>query len=232
VISLRRCYRQRRNALYENSITPWYPSLSKATHAIWYWTIWISRNGIRYADNSVLEYYLEHLDVDATNFYTTLTLHICAAELRNAKARFKDILADAISNSDLYEVDIVTVRVKRRHPHPTEDNVAQTQEREVRIYKEFKQRETRQSTQKSFRKLGYQIRGHMKPKSTKKLCLNRLDVQTEDGLWRQIVGKDQVKEHLIEHNVEHFSHAAAIPLGYMEMGQALGHTSDTLMMFI
>jgi hypothetical protein len=49
----------------------------------------------------------------------------------------------------------------------------------------------------------------VKPNYTKKLCLNRLDVQTEDGIWRQIVGKDQVEEHLIERNVYQFSHTGA-----------------------
>jgi hypothetical protein len=53
----------------------------------------------------------------------------------------------------------------------------------------------------------------VKPNSTKKLSLNILDVQTEDRLWRQIVGKVQVEEHLIERNVEQFSHAGATPLG-------------------
>jgi hypothetical protein len=48
----------------------------------------------------------------------------------------------------------------------------------------------------------------------------------EDGLWRQIVGKTQVEEHLIERNVEQFSHAGATPLGYTELGRKLGHTGD------
>jgi hypothetical protein len=87
----------------------------------------------------------------------------------------------------------------------------------------------RRATQKSFRKLGYQIRGHVKPNSTKKWSLNRLDVQTEDGHWRQIVGKTQVEEHLIERNVETISHAGATPLGYTELGRKLGHTGDTPM---
>jgi hypothetical protein len=51
----------------------------------------------------------------------------------------------------------------------------------------------------------------------------------EDGLRSQIVRKDQVEEHLIEQNVEQFSHAGATPLGYMELGQELGHTGDTPM---
>jgi hypothetical protein len=51
----------------------------------------------------------------------------------------------------------------------------------------------------------------------------------EDGLWCQIVGKDQVEEHLIEWNVEQFYHAGATPLSYTELGQELGHNGDTLM---
>jgi hypothetical protein len=56
----------------------------------------------------------------------------------------------------------------------------------------------------------------------KNSSLNRLDVQTEDGLWRQIVGKTQVEEHLIEIIVE-------TPLGYTELVRELGHTGDTPM---
>jgi hypothetical protein len=56
-----------------------------------------------------------------------------------------------------------------------------------------------------------------------------LDVQTEDGLWRQIFGKTQVEEHLIERNVKQFSHAGATPLGYTDLGRELGHTGDTPM---
>jgi hypothetical protein len=116
----------------------------------------------------------------------------CASELRNAKARFEDALADAISNSDLYEVEVATTRVNRRYPHLTEDSVLQAQECEERSNKEVKQRETRRSTKKSFLNLGYQIRGHAKPKTTKKSRLNILDIQMEDFMWHQIVGKDQV----------------------------------------
>jgi hypothetical protein len=77
----------------------------------------------------------------------------CASELRNSKARFKDELDEAISNSDLYEVEVSTARIERRYPHLTEDNFLQAQEREERIEKEVKQRETRRSTQNSLPKL-------------------------------------------------------------------------------
>jgi hypothetical protein len=38
-----------------------------------------------------------------------------------------------------------------------------------------------------------------------------------------------VEEHLIERNVEQFSHAGATPLGYTDLGRELGHTGDTPM---
>jgi hypothetical protein len=53
---------------------------------------------------------LEHSDVDALNFDKTMLVKDCASELRNAKARFKDVLAEAISNSDMYEVEVATTR--------------------------------------------------------------------------------------------------------------------------
>jgi hypothetical protein len=48
--------------------TPWAPSLNTATHAIIYWTRWISKNGIRHTNDSVLDHFLEHPDVDASYF--------------------------------------------------------------------------------------------------------------------------------------------------------------------
>jgi hypothetical protein len=167
--------------------------------------------------------------VDASYFDKTMTVKECASEFRNVEAKFKDIIYEATSNGDLYEVKVATARVERRYPHLIEENVMQAQEREERIEKEVKQRETRCATQNSFQKLGYQIRGHVKPNSMKESSLNRLDVQTEDGIWRQIVGKTQVEEQLIERNVEQFSHAGATPLGYTDLGRELGHTGDTPM---
>jgi hypothetical protein len=116
--------------------------------------------------------------VDASYFNKTMPVKECDSELRNAKAKFKDFLDEATSNGDLYEVEVATARVDRRFPHLIEENVMQAQEREERIEKEVKQQETKGSTHNSFWKLGYQIRGHVKPNSTKKSSLNRLDVQT------------------------------------------------------
>jgi hypothetical protein len=207
--------------------TPWAPSLIKVTHIIWYWTKRISKSRIRQADDHVLEYCLEHSDVEAAHFDKTMSVKNCASELRNARVRFKDVLAKEVSHSDLYEAEVSTARVERRYPHIKEDNVNKNVRNEWK--KEVKQREIRRSSQKSFRKLRYQIRGHVKPNYTRMSSINRLDVQTKDDLWFQIVGKCQVEEHLIERNVEQFSYSGATPLGYNELGLELGHTGYTPM---
>jgi hypothetical protein len=90
---------------------------------IWYWTTWISKNGIRYADECILECYLEHSDVDASHFDKTMAVNTYAAELCNAKSRFKDVLADAIYKSDIYGVEVATARVERRYSHLTEEKI-------------------------------------------------------------------------------------------------------------
>lgn len=66
--------------------------------------IWSCIKVIGRADDSVLEYYLENSYGDAAYFDRTLPVQVCVSELPNAKTRFKDVLADTISNSDLYEV--------------------------------------------------------------------------------------------------------------------------------
>jgi hypothetical protein len=107
--------------------TPWAPSLSKATHAIRYWTRRTAKNGIRHIDNRVLDHFFEHSDVDASYFDRTMTVKECASELRNANAKFKDVLDKATSNGDMYEVEVATARVEMRYPHLVEDNVMQAQ---------------------------------------------------------------------------------------------------------
>jgi hypothetical protein len=54
----------------------------------------------------------------------------CASELRNAKSEFKDVIDEATSDGDLYEVKVATARVERRYPRLIEDNIMQAQERE------------------------------------------------------------------------------------------------------
>jgi hypothetical protein len=130
-----------------------------------------------------------------------------------------------------YEVEVETARVERKVTHLTEENPIYAIEREKEIEMDIKARENRQNTQGSFRKLGHQIQGHVKPNSSKKSSLTRVTVPDTgpEGLWKHIIGKDDLEYHLIERNIEQFYHSGATPSGYTDLGKELGHTGDSQM---
>jgi hypothetical protein len=84
-------------------------------------------------------------------------------------------------------------------------------------------------TVRSFKKMGRQTRGHVKPSSLKKSNLTILKVQDATGIWKQIQGKESIEEHIAQKNMEQFLHAGKTPLGYTPLGEELGHTGDTQM---
>jgi hypothetical protein len=139
--------------------------------------------------------------------------------MRNARSRFKDILRDAKSNGTLYELEVAAARVERKHPLLTADNGELSQERDGLIQKEVKAQENRRAAHRTFRKLGRQIRGHVKPNSTKKSGLMRVEVELRRDVWKQLTGKEEIEEHLIARNVEQLSHAGATPFVYTTLGK-------------
>jgi hypothetical protein len=211
--------------------TPWTKSLGQATHSIRYWDARIIRRGIRNNDDTVLNYYLLRSNVDRERFDTTMTINACIHQLTNSRSQLKDILKDSKISGSFYEVEVAKARVERKVTHLTEDNPVYAIEREDEIEMEIKDRENRWNTQSSFQKLGRQIRGHVKPNSTKKSSPNRVTVPDTgpEGLWKNIIGKDDLEDHLIERNIEQFYHASATPFGYTDLGKELGHTGDSQM---
>jgi hypothetical protein len=71
---------------------------------------------------------------------------------------------------------VATAHVEKKFPHLTEDNVVCAIEREEKIELEVKARENRRNTQGSFKKVGRQIRGHVKPNSNTKSSLTIVSV--------------------------------------------------------
>jgi hypothetical protein len=140
---------------------------------------------------------------------------------RRAKRRKK--------NGSFYELEVATARVEKRFPHLTEADDSCAIEREDRIQQELKSRENKRTSQKTFRKLGRQIRGHVKPNSAKKSSLSKVSVLETDGTWSQIIGKDDLEDHLIQRNIKEFSLAGETPFGYSPLGKELGHTGDSEM---
>jgi hypothetical protein len=97
------------------------------------------------------------------------------------------------------------------------------------ILTEIKKRENKRATARSFKKLGRQIRGHVKPSILEKNSLTRLEVQYAAGIWKQIQGKESIEEHIAQCNTEQFSYAGNTPFGYTPLGEELGHIGDTRM---
>jgi hypothetical protein len=126
---------ERMCAFTKQHATPWTASTSKATHTIRYWDARLARKGIRDIHYVILNYYLPHSYVEVEYFGKTLTIRECFSEMRNVRARFKDILRDAKSNGTLYELEVAAERVKRKHPLLTEDNEELSQERDDLIHK-------------------------------------------------------------------------------------------------
>jgi transcription termination factor NusB len=153
----------------------------------------------------------------------------CTRQARNAQAKFRDSLKQVVEKSDHYESEVATARVECRNTHLITNNTAHALAREERIQKEIKRRENKQSTQQSFRKICRHIRGHINPNSLKKSSLTRLEVQDCDAIWKKIQGKVPVEEHIVERNVEQFSHVGNTPFGYTPLGGDLGHTGDSMM---
>jgi hypothetical protein len=170
--------------------TPWSASISKATHSIRYWDARLARKGVRNNQDVILSYYLAHSDVEVECFDKTLTIRECFSEMRNSRARFKDILRDAKSNGTLYKLEVAAVRVERKHHILTADNEELSQERDDLIQKEVKARENRRAAQRTFRKLGRQIRGHVKQNSAIKYGLMRVEVELMSNVWKQLTGKE------------------------------------------
>jgi hypothetical protein len=106
--------------------------------------------------------------VNGTVADRSLSIRDCIHQANNARRKFKHVLKDAKTNGSFYELEVATAGVEKRFPHLTEDDDSCAIEREDRIQKELKSRENKQTSQKTFRKLGRQIRGHVKQNSAKK----------------------------------------------------------------
>jgi hypothetical protein len=98
------------------------------------------------------------------------------------------------------------------------------------VEKEVKIHENRKTAQRSWRKMGRQIRGHMKPNTLKRSKLIHVEVPSNnETTWTKIKHKDEVEHHLIARNVEQFSHAGATTFGFTDLGRELGHSGDSAM---
>jgi hypothetical protein len=201
-------------------------SIGSATNAIRYWDVRINKKVGRESSDGVFNNYLPCSNVYVVAFDKFLSLSECHRQARNAKTKLKNSVSDAKECGTMYEMEFVISRVHKRHPELF-DNPAPASEREEYITEELKTRENRRTTARSYRKLGRQIRGNVKSNSIKKLFITSLDVPGDDELWRCVEGKYGLEEHLIQRNMEQFSHEVQTPFGYTDLDKELGHTCDS-----
>jgi hypothetical protein len=206
--------------LQKQHLTPWANSVGQGTNVIRYWDV------SRHLHDGVLNYYLARSDVDNT-MYIDLPIVTCTQEAVNARSEFKDTMRSMKENVTQYETEVATARVERKYPHLVEGNVLMTLKREAKIQKELKRRENKRVSQGFFKKHGIHSRGYINPSSIKNTSMTRLEILDQDRVWKEIQGKGPMEEHIAQRNVEQFSHRGKTPLGYTELGDALGHTGDS-----
>jgi hypothetical protein len=129
---------------------------------------------IRDLNDGVLNYYLVQSSVDVEAFDNTLPLSDCHHQAKNTRAKLKDVVTDANDNGIAYELEITIARVHKCHPELFDDPAL-----EEEGAKELKTRENRRTAARSYRKLGRQIRGHVKPDLIQKSFLASLEVPGE-----------------------------------------------------
>jgi hypothetical protein len=140
------------------------------------------------------------------------------------------VVANAKEYRGQYEVETAEVIVEKRNHRYKEGEIFDPVEKETLVEMEVETRENRRTAQRSRRKMGRQIRGHIKPNTLKWSKLMHVEVLKEDKTaWTKIENKEEVECHLIDRNVEQFSHAGNTPFRYTDLRKELGQTGDSNM---
>jgi hypothetical protein len=210
--------------------TPWSPSLGVAMQAIIYWDVIIKRQVKRDPSDLVLNFYLMKSDVDKEAHDCALPVQECNWQLNFSRQKLKDVVANAKEHRGKYEVQVAQAIVEKRKPRYKEGEIFDPAEKEILVEKEVKVRENRKTAQRLRRKMGCQIRGHIKPSILQRSRLMHIEMPiNNETTWTKIDDKDEVEHHPIARNVEQFSDAGATPFGLKDLGRELGHTGDSAM---
>jgi hypothetical protein len=127
-----------------------------------------------------------------------------------------------------FEVELATAIVEHEHPHLCDWNEYDPVDKENLVAKVLKTRENQKTAIHSWKKLGRQIRGIIKPETLKRSRLTKIKLPDGDE-WKKVEEKETMEEHLMERNIEQFLHAGKTPFGYSDLGSELGHTGYSQM---
>jgi hypothetical protein len=112
------------------------------------------------------------------------------------------MVVNAKEHRGQYEVHVAHEMVENRNPRYNEGEIFDPVEKEILVEKEVKVRKNRKAAQRLWRKLGRQVRGHIKPNTAKRSKLMHIEVPSNNEMtWTKIEDKDKVEHHLIARNV-------------------------------
>jgi hypothetical protein len=176
-----------------------------------------------------LDYFYDLSGVGA-EFDISLTVQECIHQINISRSKLKDVVNTKIELRPQFEVDLAMAVVEHKRPEFRLGEIFMECDKGVLVQKELKSRENRRTAKRSWKKLGRQIRGKLKPHTLQNSKLTAVEVSgSADGSWSRIDTKEQVEALIIDRNVEQFSHAGNTPFGYTSLGDELGHTGDKLM---
>jgi hypothetical protein len=125
-------------------------------------------------------------------------------------------------------VELAAAIVENKHPYVYDGNEYDPLDRDNLVAKVLKTRNNGKTGKRSWKKLGKQIRGIIKPETLKRSRLTKIEVLDGDE-WKKVEDKEIMEEHLMERNIEQFSHAGKTPFTYSDLGAKFGHTGDSQM---
>jgi hypothetical protein len=162
-------------------------------------------------------------DVEADAHDKPLPVEECIKQINQARQKLKYVVANAKEHRTQFEVELATAIVEHKHPHLCDRNEYDPVDKQNLVAKVLKTRENRKTAKRSWKKLGRQISGIIKPGTMRRSRLTKIEV-TDGDEWKKVGDKETMEEHLMERNIEQFSHAGKTPFGYSDLGAELGHT--------
>jgi hypothetical protein len=188
----------------------------------------IKRQGRRDSSDLVLNFYLMKSDVDKEAHDFALSVQECIRQLNFSRQKLKDVVANVKEHRGQYEVQLTHAILEKRNPGYKEGEILDPVEKEILVEKEVKVRDNRKTAQRSWRNMGIQITGHIKPNTLQRSKFVHLEVPINNELtWTKIEEKDEVAHCLITRCLEQFSHAGATPFGLTDLSKELGNMGDS-----
>jgi hypothetical protein len=128
----------------------------------------------------VLNYYLSRADVDREVHDKPLSISECIKQLNFSRQKLKDVVANAKEYRGQYEAEIAEAIVEKRNPRFKDGDIFDPVDKEILVERDLKTRENRRTAQRSWRNMGRQIRGHLKPNTLKRSKLMHVEVPNGD----------------------------------------------------